>query len=382
MTNGQELCSFLAMDKAHGQSKTPQNVESKLDDQQVHGAEEKQLKTVMGKPLDTIVPRKRPAVNYGLSGAGNKENANVKAKNQLTTRTPQVGLLGTARKSQSTNVQGKSAPVGIKRTQSDQSIARAREQTSAKEVATPIKKIASVQNVSTGGSGNRQSRVQSSANHVYADLLANFEKEKKLQERRISELIQLAETRKTEIEKLKFEKKNLKHKIPGKDVTEAMDGILAENQVLKEKLKSLGVNIEVDTSKSLSTDVTKEDSVTMATSSNVSITAKSSSSVHSKPDGSEADDHAADSEMTQSVGDATCVTPDHPSSVSVDLNSCDRLSVKSANDALSEISVSCLQDRIQKMEESHYSTNEELQATLQELSDLQVQFRCLAFGFN
>ncbi|XP_061395363.1 cytospin-A [Musca vetustissima] len=39
----------------------------------------------------------------------------------------------------------------------------------------------------------------------------------------------------------------------------------------------------------------------------------------------------------------------------------------------SEISVACLQDKIIQMEETHYSTNEELQATLQELSDLQAQ---------
>lgn len=40
----------------------------------------------------------------------------------------------------------------------------------------------------------------------------------------------------------------------------------------------------------------------------------------------------------------------------------------------SEVSVACLQDRILQMEETHYSTNEELQATIQELSDLQVSF--------
>lgn len=39
----------------------------------------------------------------------------------------------------------------------------------------------------------------------------------------------------------------------------------------------------------------------------------------------------------------------------------------------SEISVACLQDKIIQMEETHYSTNEELQATLQELADLQAQ---------
>ena len=44
---------------------------------------------------------------------------------------------------------------------------------------------------------------------------------------------------------------------------------------------------------------------------------------------------------------------------------------KQSSDALSEVSVANLQDRIIQMEETHYSTSEELQATLQELSDLQ-----------
>ena len=37
----------------------------------------------------------------------------------------------------------------------------------------------------------------------------------------------------------------------------------------------------------------------------------------------------------------------------------------------SEVSLACLQDKIAVMEENHYSTSEELQATLQELTDLQ-----------
>ncbi|XP_025418913.1 cytospin-A isoform X2 [Sipha flava] len=41
--------------------------------------------------------------------------------------------------------------------------------------------------------------------------------------------------------------------------------------------------------------------------------------------------------------------------------------------SVSEVSLACLQDRIVQMEETHYSTNEELQATLQELADLQSQ---------
>ena len=39
----------------------------------------------------------------------------------------------------------------------------------------------------------------------------------------------------------------------------------------------------------------------------------------------------------------------------------------------SEVSVACLQDKLVQMEENNYSTHEELQATLQELTDLQHQ---------
>ncbi|XP_044764313.1 cytospin-A-like isoform X4 [Coccinella septempunctata] len=46
---------------------------------------------------------------------------------------------------------------------------------------------------------------------------------------------------------------------------------------------------------------------------------------------------------------------------------------KHSSSNVSEISVACLQDKINQMQETHYSTNEELQATLQELTDLQRQ---------
>ncbi|XP_035218295.1 cytospin-A-like isoform X2 [Stegodyphus dumicola] len=47
---------------------------------------------------------------------------------------------------------------------------------------------------------------------------------------------------------------------------------------------------------------------------------------------------------------------------------------RGSSSSLSEMSVACLlQDRIMQMEETHHSTNEELQATLQELTDLQDQ---------
>jgi chromosome segregation ATPase len=58
------------------------------------------------------------------------------------------------------------------------------------------------------------------------------------------------------------------------------------------------------------------------------------------------------------LGDTSCSTPEWD---------------KQSNSSMSEVSVACLQDRIMQMEETHYSTNEELQATLQELADLQAQ---------
>ncbi|XP_076254061.1 sperm antigen with calponin homology and coiled-coil domains split discs isoform X1 [Rhynchophorus ferrugineus] len=54
----------------------------------------------------------------------------------------------------------------------------------------------------------------------------------------------------------------------------------------------------------------------------------------------------------------TCTTPDWD---------------KHSSGNVSEVSVACLQDKINQMQETHYSTNEELQATLQELTDLQRQ---------
>lgn len=46
---------------------------------------------------------------------------------------------------------------------------------------------------------------------------------------------------------------------------------------------------------------------------------------------------------------------------------------KQSSGNVSEVSVACLQDKINQMQETHYSTNEELQATLQELTELQRQ---------
>ncbi|XP_029167714.1 cytospin-A isoform X2 [Nylanderia fulva] len=69
------------------------------------------------------------------------------------------------------------------------------------------------------------------------------------------------------------------------------------------------------------------------------------------------DDGSANNTNVSQEG-AQCTTPDWD---------------KHSSSSMSEVSVACLQDRILQMEETHYSTNEELQATIQELSDLQAQ---------
>ncbi|XP_078042987.1 uncharacterized protein LOC144473204 isoform X2 [Augochlora pura] len=69
-------------------------------------------------------------------------------------------------------------------------------------------------------------------------------------------------------------------------------------------------------------------------------------------------DEASTPVMSMSHDSTQCTTPDWD---------------KHSSSSVSEVSVACLQDRILQMEETHYSTNEELQATIQELSDLQAQ---------
>lgn len=184
-----------------------------------------------------------------------------------------------------------------------------------------------------------------------AELLASFEKEKKTLERRISELIQVAEIRKTEIEKYKFEVKNLKERIPQPD--DEYEMIKNENRLLKDRLQELGVTVEQITDSEKLLLKQEADSLKGATCGDGVSSLRT-----------------IDSELGLSVGDLTCITPEHPSSLSLDNSNWDKQSNKSS-DAMSEVSVACLQDRILQMEETHYSTNEELQATLQELTDLQ-----------
>ncbi|XP_048872742.1 cytospin-B isoform X4 [Brienomyrus brachyistius] len=120
-----------------------------------------------------------------------------------------------------------------------------------------------------------------------------------------------------------------------------------ENQALKEKLLSLGesasVNSPASPTKYTVNGVLQDGSPPKISPSSSSDITKGSSS----PDSSEF-------EKIPSRSDSSCSGP-----------------VKGCGDGRRELSVECLTEKIQRMEESHHSTAEELQATLQELSDQQ-----------
>ncbi|XP_044002880.1 cytospin-A isoform X2 [Aphidius gifuensis] len=88
-------------------------------------------------------------------------------------------------------------------------------------------------------------------------------------------------------------------------------------------------------------------------------------------------------EISQNTGSttttATTTTTTSPTTAGTTTTNCDNPRCttpewdKRSSSSVSGVSVACLQDRILQMEETHYSTNEELQATIQELSDLQAQ---------
>ena len=296
---------------------------------------------------------------------GNKENGHPKGVTgtKFKSPKPQPGPLTKASSAQ--NINQSESP--MKRAQSvqliDQSGATVSTMSKGNLNPASVKRAQSTQNISKDRSGSRQ-RISAPVNALAynAELLASFEKEKKILERRISELIQMGENRLAETEKLKFEIRNLKEMIPPANYQDTIEMLQNENKLLKDRLQELGVNVEHTTDNEKLFQLHKEKD------------GQSSDSVQGAFGGSDFDetkihDRATlDTDLGISVGDLTCMTPDHPSSLSLDNGNWDRQSNKSS-DAQSD--VACLQDRILQMEETNYSTNEELQATLQELGDLQ-----------
>lgn len=265
-----------------------------------------------------------------------------------------------------------------------------------------MKRAQSTQNVSKDKLLKKRTSAPADVMAYNAELLANFEKEKKVLEERISELTKLTESRKGEIEKYKYEVKHLKDTIAAtqnSSMKEEVEQLRHQNKHLMDRLKELGVPVEQFTDaeklimkigsgsvkslgksgdsisasdcllhasiscESISTDGAKALPPSSMTENRVNVaklgTLQRSSSLSA-------------SEPGMSLTDL-CGTPEHPSILSMDQqNSWEKQSNKSCNsDALSEISVACLTERILQMEETNYSTTEELQATLQELGDLQ-----------
>ena len=309
-----------------------------------------------------------PNMDLSKRKGSNKENVHVADKNKEGIQKPKPVKPGLT-----------STPVLIRKATSSQHIDKTGSNHAFKVPSTNkvnMKRAHSTQNVSKDKATRKRTSATADVMAYNAELLANFEKEKKSLESKLSEHIQIAEDRKFEIEKYKYEIKNLKKQIPSHDIQEEVDILRVQNKELQDQLIKLGfpVDQQITDAEKLSQLQQRESEVYMKTSAScdslstegraVSMTAgilgpgmkRSASVTMSEPGISLAD---------------YCHTPEHPSLLSsLDMHHKWESRSKSS-DALSDVSVANLTERIIQMEESHYSTNEELQATLQELGDLQ-----------
>jgi hypothetical protein len=320
------------------------------------------------RPRSVIGIPKNEDVSVSVNGKStfNKENQAVRERSSTiaTASPPKKVKSGIVKRAKSIpNIDQAGSP--MKKASSTQNISK---------MPASVKRASSTQNVSRDKAGRHSQRTSAPANIMAynAELLASFEKEKKILEGKISELRQVAENRKTEIECLKFETKRLRERINDQP-DEELELLRNENSLLKDQLHELGVCVE---------QITDTEKLSMlqekrAALKQDSVSVSSDGMAHSKQ-ASRGSEDALDlasldsAEFGLSANDLSCVASDHPSIFSLENSNWEKQSNKShGSDALSEISVACLQDRISQMEETHYCTSEELQATLQELGDLQ-----------
>ena len=199
-----------------------------------------------------------------------------------------------------------------------------------------------------------------------AELLATFETEKKQLESRISELTQLTEKRKSEIERYKIELRQVSENASDQSKLQAENAsVKAENKLLKDKLRE----------------------ISGGTYEPLTDNEKISALHQSGPSTSSTNEMTCGSENGRNVH-----TPEHASSIfsadfrggNLGVNSIisgdtwDRHSCRSGaesdippNHVQPICDVANLKDKIAMMEETNYSTNEELQATVQELVEMQ-----------
>ncbi|KAJ8311962.1 hypothetical protein KUTeg_009335 [Tegillarca granosa] len=328
------------------------------------------------KKLATFIEH-RPKSSLGLPkgdpskfSSSNKENLSLKEREKhgefLKPRpVKQAGLTPIRKASSSQNIDKTGAKV-----------------TAYSNKLQPIKRAHSSHNVSKDKFSRKRTSAPADVMAYNAELLANFEKEKKLLESRISELIQITESRKAEIEKYKYENKRLKEQVPTHDIKDELEFLRKENSILREQLKELGYPIEqITDSEKLSflEKTNKNAGSNDECSGDNGLKSNSCDSLSTDgaryiltPSGHKRNRRPVSVAMSDpgTCPQDLCGTPEHPSMFSMETGNWEKGSNKSS-DALSEISVVCLTERILQMEETHYSTNEELQATLQELGDLQ-----------
>ncbi|CAL8108007.1 unnamed protein product [Calicophoron daubneyi] len=216
---------------------------------------------------------------------------------------------------------------------------------------------------------------------VNSDLLSRVEKEKKQYEARISELTQVTETRKMEIEKLNFEVRRAKQE--AEKAAQLAAEANQEAAQLRAQLNSFANTAKQDGDDQATTVVPE---LTQGSTGNVNFSRKIP---HSPPESL-----GTTTRLTPGCGTTAVTGTKTASSISSDWNDpmagFELCPMGSSSTALEgayatrtpsapemetvrgmPASVATLQGRLMQMEEANCTTNEELQATLQELSDLQ-----------
>lgn len=361
------------------------------------------------KPLSVAAESHRPRENAASIARAEAARADKNKEQPAVKEREKNGSVAKPRP-----VKSVSQPGDISKTSSTQSVDKASQSSSSfKSTASrsssnlAIKRARSTQNVSKESFMRKRISAPADVMAYNAELLANFEKEKKVLEGRISELAKLAENRKGEIEKYKYEIKRLKDKLVCPIEVEEIELLRNQNRQLLDRLQELGFPAEqITDSEKLMMKLSRASSVP-SQGSNSDACLKASASCDSlATDGSgarvgtrsksvsSAGGGGGKAVMTSALGSGLhrssslsasepgvslldlCGIPEQP----LDAANWDKQSNKSANSdvALSEVSVACLTERILQMEETNYSTAEELQATLQVCYLFMYYFCCNA----
>ncbi|KAA3673888.1 uncharacterized protein DEA37_0011797, partial [Paragonimus westermani] len=228
----------------------------------------------------------------------------------------------------------------------------------------------------------QKSRCNAHRISVNSDLLSRVEKEKKQYESRISELTQVTETRKMEIEKLTFEVRRAKEEAA--NALAVIEEVRQENMLLRSQLCCS----EAPCSKG-GDQIVPVDSVQLSKSPGASagtIFRKPASVTHSPPESlgttTRLTPGGATTNVTGTVTASSFSGDWNEPTLSLELTSAldygpnYHLGLHSNREVTNQpvqasLSVATLQGRLLQMEEANYTTNEELQATLQELWDMQ-----------